>query len=356
MGSSKDWYKMVIHVLGSLVAFFASVITIYQFSVILPMIHDKEYKEVIVILSLTVVFLMIMLAVSLFTNSKMLSGYQEKLIQYPREIDNLYLKNESLIADINTQILSGKVYSNSIHNIMHYLRDLLFKLEVVTLDIADENTPIDERKASVETTFLKFDRFLINLLENVVAMNATYTKDRCSACIKLINNGMIKTLCRDSLSFRARKVLDVKPDGTVRYLNASENTAFRSIINPFDKATTFCSDDLSNYEDVSGNMYHDKLSGWENLYNACLVAPIGLNVLPAENTGRNTTLIKGFLWVDNMRGGFNTKENIDHFCGIADILFVLFAKIEYLMYIWSELGGPQIEHPSFDIYKNWPNG
>jgi hypothetical protein len=67
-------------------------------------------------------------------------------------------------------------------------------------------------------------------------------------------------------------------------------------------------------------------------------------------------LIKGFLWVDNMEGGFNTKDNIDYFCGIADILFVLFAKIEYLMYIWSEIGGPQIEHSSFDIYTNWPNG
>jgi hypothetical protein len=217
MGSSKDWYKLMIHVLGGLVAFIASAVTIYQFVIILPLIQDKDYTQVIFILSLTVAILMGLTAVALFSSSKMLSEYQEKLIQYPREIDNLELKNESLTGEINTHILSGKVYSNSIHNIMHYLRDLLFNIELVTLDIADDSTTINERKASVEKTFQIFDKFLINLLENVVVMNATYTKDRCSACIKLINDGMIKTLCRDSLSFRARKVLDVKPDGTVRF-------------------------------------------------------------------------------------------------------------------------------------------
>jgi hypothetical protein len=223
-----------------------------------------------------------------------------------QNVETMRQKNQeisSLLSDaIDIQRDIGQIF----HNIYHEYRKIISSIYI---DLSSHRyDDFDKRQRS-------FEKFLIFMVYNIKEIFDVYTKDKCSVCIKIISPGkntekdiLVKTLVRDSISYRERSLVDAK----IPQYDYRENTAFKRIINSNYTDSYYICNDLSHEPG-----YINLNPEWKNYYNAALVVPIRIAISKEKYS------VIGFLCIDNYKGGFDrTCFNI--LASFADSIFNLF--------------------------------
>lgn len=189
-------------------------------------------------------------------------------------------------------------------------------------------TRLDIRRVSVRVRALKlqgFDRsevesqiygnwrkYTINYLNVVRGIFESLTGESCSCCIKLLGwNGdeaegvpIVKTMMRDSRSYRRRKYIDRNRGA----YPVRSSVAFNHIINDPEFDHCFHSDDLSGVVNYSRSN-----PDWEKHYNATIVSRIGSRIYSINDCGVDHLSgydLVGFLCIDNMSGGLSNRHAV----------------------------------------------
>lgn len=201
--------------------------------------------------------------------------------------------------------------SKVMHNINHQARTLINKLnnDILLSDVSRERE-----------MGLSFEKYLIFLLDNIKEIFDVVTDDQCSVCIKLLvpnkenpEQTFVKTHYRDSISFRERR----KSDFALKDYPYYENTAFKKIIRKEYKNRIYFCNNLKEE-----HSYTNLNTEWQEYYNATLVVPISL---PVDGSSQSqSSVIIGFLCVDNMKGNFDEKITRNILSSIADLTFLIY--------------------------------
>lgn len=270
-----------------------------------------------------------------------------KIRQLSTALMTLPLENRQLKQDINSQIFTNKSITDCMHNILHYYRNILYQIDHLLGQ--NKTSPDTCDKADFNTVYWAFDRFLLTLLANLSTCFNSITQDRCAACIKIINEeGRVRTFFRDPVSYRHRKKSDYNQDGTPFIYKVSDNSAFNRIIDTTVKKTTFFCDDLIRLEQ-SEEEYVNRNTEWRKLYKACAVVPIQSRFFNSKRID-NQSRVLGFLCVDNLKGGFETREVKDFLSGFGDILYNAFIKYGELAPIAVSKG---VTNGRLQLYTHW---
>jgi len=234
-----------------------------------------------------------------------------------------------------------------LHNTLHHLRHMIYALSEENYKISRNKKGASKVKAA--DMLASFSTYLITLAGNLKIFFDKSTEDDCSVCIKLIKKVndeiLIKTLIRDSSSYRERKEHDFSDSRHTKIYPASENTAFNMICSEDFKDTFFVSDNLGKLYDEG--KYTNSNPRWQTYYNATLVVPI--SIIPNKEFPHERHIL-GFLCVDNKRGGLNRRYLIDLLAGFSDILFNLF--LEYDEFIKNNRTVVE-GHEQIGKYVNW---
>jgi len=219
-----------------------------------------------------------------------------------KHIENKLKDNEHSYTDV----------ADILHSIQDQLRDRIYELYSACLANSPPITP--EKLNQYSRTNHQFYLFAI---DNIKSMFDLLTGDRCSVCIKILDqsdpssNITVKTFMRDSGSYRERK----SSDKFICEYPYYENTAFKLILsNTPDRY--YVSNNL-----ISETTYINANSSWNKFYNATLVCPIRLEVIDEEERENSEYSVLGFICIDNFKGGFNNKKSIHLLASVADSLY-----------------------------------
>jgi len=211
------------------------------------------------------------------------------------------LKLEEEVINLKSEIDSGvetlAKIAQIFHNFSHKYRDKIVKIH--------EN-PSKNTKGKKE-----LHGFVHNMVANIKEVFDILTKNDCSVSIKLIDNNLIRTLCRDAISERTRSAIDRQ----LPQYKYDMNTAFKTILDEKTEKSYYISNDLK-----AEKCYNNANSNWNSYYNACLVAPI--RYISIERGDEKSAVI-GFICIDNKKGGFN-EVGKDALASFADHCFHLF--------------------------------
>lgn len=209
-----------------------------------------------------------------------------------------------------------------IHNIHDQFRDR-------TNELLDEKTAVDGDDPPSQADLVDLQRtnemFYLFLVNNVKSLMDILTGDNCAVSIKLLAEGdsgvlMLRTLMRDSASYRARKGAD---SSVVEY-PYFENTAFYEILSG-EQRNYYASDNLS-----AETTYLNSNRNWRKLYNATLVCPIRMRLISDEDSGTLDYSVLGFVCVDNMRGGLSAPAAVEFLASVTDSLYNHLLLLDYI--------------------------
>lgn len=302
-------------------------------------------KEIILILTLTIVFLILFLILLIWH----FSNKTHKLII---DLEDLPIENNILHEALNQEYLTQKLITDCSHTTLHYYRNILKSIDIAIVKLyynTAGNVSLFEKPINEIVT--EFERFISTMLTNITNTCNAITGDQCATCIKIIKNNKVKTFYRDPMSYRMRQGADHKDDKPFIY-DISDNYAFKIIADPTIKETAFICDNLKDLKP-----YENRNPKWSNLYNATAVIPIEISEL--EDSSANKSLTKrsktkkniiGFLCVDNLKGGFESRELKDFLAGFGDLLFNLFEKFDIVTGLIESEG---IKNDKITAYKYW---
>jgi hypothetical protein len=245
-------------------------------------------------------------------------------------------KNSQLEGTVKKLMRQHRVLTQNTHNILQYQRNTIVTLDDALGDAASADT----LTGAVHRGSIDFTSFLHSFLASVAACFRELTGSNCSCCMKIIRDGRVKTLYRDSLSYRERKASDIRPNGRPFIYELSDNEAFARIIDRAITDRTFVCDDLANMKD-----YRNFNQRWRRLYNACIVVPI--STAGAEAGEWN---VYGFICVDNFVGGFAIKETEDFLAGLGDSIAPIFVRFNRLAELALEGG---VDDEFVQKYNDW---
>lgn len=213
-----------------------------------------------------------------------------------------YKYNIGEVADIN-------------HSIQDQLRDRIYELysEYNAIALGEDLKALEQIDYGRTN-----EMFYLFIVDNIKRIFDILTNDKCSVCIKLLEEGeheseiMVRTFMRDSGSYRERK----SSDKAIYEYPYYENTAFKTILSPETPDGYYASDDL-----MSERTYLNMNPSWNNYYNSTLVCPIRIELIDDADSEYRAYSILGFICVDNQRGGMNNRIAIQTLAGIADSLY-----------------------------------
>jgi len=240
-------------------------------------------------------------------------------------IGTLNEKIKRLEKEITEQNANFSEVSDIFHSIQDQLRDRIFELYTAHMGLVSGETIEGAELVDYERTNEMFYLFLIN---NIKTIFDILTEDKCSVCIKILDEGesdndiMVRTFMRDSGSYRERK----SSDKSIYEYPYYENTAFKTILAPETPDSYYASDDLA-----SERSYINMNSNWGRYYNATLVCPIRLEMVGEQESAFNEYSVLGFVCIDNMKGGLNNRASIQLLAAIVDSLynhFLLFNELQ----------------------------
>ena len=215
------------------------------------------------------------------------------------------------------------------HSIQDQLRDRIYELYNERSAIVSEEDLADFERIDHERTNEMFYLFLVDNIKRIFDL---LTSDKCSVCIKMLDEGnheseiMVRTFMRDSGSYRERK----SSDKAIYEYPYHENSAFKTILAPDTPNSYYVSDDLSKER-----TYINMNPNWNQYYNATLVCPIRIEILEEEESENYKYSVLGFICVDNQKGGLNNRTAIQLLAGISDSLynhFLLFNELQNSRY------------------------
>lgn len=294
----------------------------------------KEIPYIIKILSFSILGLNLFFILLIFFTYRTIKQLNTKLNDLP--IENAILKQE-----LNHSILNKKTLCSNTHNIMHEYRYLILELDSIMATHWRGDGEVSER--DIERALENFESFIKSMLLNISDFFKSFTQDRCSACIKIVKQGKVKTFFRDPLCNRDRKRSDYNQDGTPTIYKVTDNYAFKIITDKTSKSRTFFCDKLEEFKG-----YLNVNPDWSKLYKACGVVPISKRI--KKQWQKNEWNVIGFLCVDNIRGGFETKEAEDFLCAFGDLLYAFLLRYNELISIALEKG---MSNEKIKTYSNW---
>lgn len=328
--------------IASLLGFIATSVQVYfTLDKIEPIKNEIEFydqfRQVFLTLSGGILALIVCFIVLVFYHSRT----TKKLT---KDLGTLPLDKERLEQEKKLETQANVIASKYTHNILHDHRYVLWQFdEIITNMQASEE---DVSAGEIEKTLESFHRFMIKLLDNLVAYFNFITQDDCAACIKVLNEKKkVKTFFRDSLNYRFRSRSDLKQDDSPFIYSVSDNTAFYVISNDGFKDTTFFCDDLVKMKE--DGKYNNANPQWETLYRACAVVPIRRKL--KENRSNMSKLL-GFICVDNLKGGFEREEFRDFLSSFGDLVYNLFEKYDQIAAAAVKKG---VENERLQVYKSW---
>lgn len=234
------------------------------------------------------------------------------LMNYERE-------NNDLITLIQLQ-------SETTHNIIHYYRSLMLRVDAMIHEL-DKEAKIDQKL--LDELLDDNKHFLIMFTSSLQNYFSIYTDDNCSISIKLLdkNGKRIRTLFRDPVNLKKRRMAELS---NIRdTYSASNNTAFETILNKNKKDYYFASDNLKDlYE---RHLYTNCNHSWNNFYNATVVTPISRN-----NNKEDIRHVLGFLTVDNKNGYLVDNSTIEYMFGMSDLLYFYLFRIDQMLELLSK--------------------
>ncbi|MBL0129466.1 MAG: hypothetical protein IPP83_18910 [Flavobacteriales bacterium] len=215
--------------------------------------------------------------------------------------------------------------TDSFHSLAHLQRNL---------SVAFYNKNMKTLKAEeFDSMFKLMEQYLSVYTSHIAALMNELSGGRCAVCIKLclktqeapqasdLANSYVMTWYRDNKSYRKRKLSDYdRVSGQKTRTAVEKNTAFKKIMNPRERDSTYLRDNL--LELAEAGEYQNDNTEWKSLYTATAVVPI---CLPVEKNERARRIL-GFVCVDNKEGGLQNSlvENI--LCALADSFYPLAAR------------------------------
>lgn len=324
----------------SLLGFIATVFTFNSSLQQLSVIKDQTeiFKKIIEIYQILGVSIIVLIIIFL-VQSTIYNTYITKL---QRDLENLPAQNKDLIGRLDYQILVFKEITYQSHDYAHYLRYMTI-IVGEALDALEKNEQMSQQK--INDVCNSFEFFIITkVLTSISGVMRTLTGDKCASCIKVIKNHKVKTLYRDSISYKNRKKSDIKPNGQLIIYDIDDNTSFSSIANPVSQDSYFACDNLNGMRDhyVNCNSNRDKL------YNATIVVPIQANLSGNPNLEQMSLL--GFLCCDNMNGGFERLEVKDVLASAGDQLYNILVLYDNF---YQEAQKKGLINAKLQKYGNW---
>jgi hypothetical protein len=219
--------------------------------------------------------------------------------------------------------------SDVFHSIAHLQRNVLCSINK-TLSTKPLSKLTREEYIKISKQMNDFLSLFTNQLVSIIGDICGH---RCSLCIKLcitsesdnsqsdLANTYVTTWYRDSKSFRRRKQSDYDSNSGHKIRTPVEkNTAFKRIVNPRERDSTYLRDNL--IELAANGEYVNDNPQWKTLYTATAVVPI---CLPSGNS-EHVRHVLGFLCVDNKGGGLQQERIENILCAFADGFYPLAAK------------------------------
>ena len=240
------------------------------------------------------------------------------------------INTDRLSNDVARRDVQIKETSNSMHNILHYYRDVMCLFDSIINKYIYQDDPAETQtrdytstvkdkvtKEECQYALNMFDSFLNMVVHNVKGVLEVATKDSCSVCIKICReiDGIkyVKTLYRDSNCYRYRKKNDYHQDGRQRKFEANKDYALNIILAEDNRHTFYVEDHLCD-KDYYFNQNHRK---WSEMYQATVVSRISINYHKSDilkrldnyRTGEEKHEILGFLCADNFNGKFEQGKH-----------------------------------------------
>lgn len=243
---------------------------------------------------------------------------QPTVIQHEQKIEILSASLKSLTSDYSE-------VSDILHSIQDQMRDRSFELTQANFQIEAGQIPSSNELTDLERTN---EMFLLFLVDNIKNMMDILTGDKCSVCIKILavddspkEEIMVRTLMRDSSSYRERK----SSDHSLYEYPYYENSAFKTILSksPDNYYVSDCLNDEKTYINANGN--------WRKYYNATLVCPIRIKLIEEEQSQLDDYSVLGFICVDNVTGRLSQRTCVQLLASISDSLFnhlLLFSRLK----------------------------
>jgi hypothetical protein len=287
-----------------------------------------DYKELLIALSASIAVLIIAFIAFSILYTKKINTYADMIVSAENQSREIAKK----------ELILKHTFDYS-HNIFHYYRNILYKLDCFIA----KNTGDTFDAKKFEELLADFESYMATLTSNLQSYLSLLTEDKCSVSIKIVKeiNGdrYVKTFYRDADSYRKRRESDFYSDGNYFIYRTRENTAFDVITNEEHLERAYVNDNLLN-----DKHYNNMNPRWKDLYLATAVVPISVKI---KDKTRN---VLGVLCVDNFKGGLS-NENVENFLsGIGKLLFNLFKKYDRIISLAS-LNGVSNERSEF--YTTW---
>lgn len=305
----------IINLIFGICSLIGLVVTLITFNVTIQQLNKindpsaiyETLSQICLILGSSIIALIVVFIIQSTISARHVFKLNNDLGVLPKEYDNL-------ISNYNHKILSIKEITYHFHDIAHYLRYMTIILDRARYDL--ENQKRQLQQPDIDEISYKFEFFMITkVLTSISQVMKTLTGDTCAACIKITKNNKLKTLYRDSTSYKRRKKSDWRPNGKPFIYNMNDNTAFATIASPSTQDTYYICDNLNNLKEH----YRNCNSTRNELYNATIVVPIQANLSGTSYIEEMDIL--GFLCCDNMEGGFESLEIKDFLASIGDQLY-----------------------------------
>lgn len=265
--------------------------------------EEVPFKDVLYV-TLGLITILVFVIIRISAKYSQLHSMSADLMNYERE-------NETVIGLMQLQ-------SETIHNITHYYRSLIFSVDNV-LDKINKKEAVNQKE--IDYLVERNNHFLIMLTSSLQNYFSIYTDDSCSICLKILNGKEIKTLFRDPVNLKKRRQAELTCGNHI--CKTTDNTAFEVITSSNIKEFYYAKNDLEN--EYKKHKYKNSNPSWNNLYNATIVVPIS-----KLNDGLKDRNILGFLTVDNLQGYLVDETTIEFMLGISDLLYNYVYKFKTL--------------------------
>lgn len=282
----------------SVISFLVSIICFY-ISLTNPKATSKD-AILLATLLLIIAGLFILNFSSLISGNKIYSHYKRALKQR-----DIYKKKYQNLRDSLNQvnIISDNV-STASHIFVHKFQDclLMFCGETGVLD------PDSEIK-----------RYANIVLEQIKKAFDSLTEDKCATCLQIYYKsdgqgfGKVATLARDNESELKRKNSDYRFG---EYDVKLSDALIKIVSNDYDDEHYVC----DNLKESDDNIF----LGSQGYFNAILVVPIRRRMKDSEEQYTQNFDTFGFLFIDNMKGGFNRADRIQLAEAMAGCLYCIF--------------------------------
>lgn len=325
--------------------------------------------SIVLVLASTNVFLGVIASSSFVRQIKTHSSWMMSFKKIKKQEDDI----ENLKTNIDGQIILQEKLAKFFHNFSHEYRKIIV---AIYYDLYRKDySKFENRKNS-------YKQFILYTMENIKYIFDSITGDDCAVTVKVLRYGkifdrirhpdlneiipdsakvfggrdflvneqcyddkkvllapealleggvLISTYLRDPISYRRRNIADkILPYFPCRY-----NTAFSAILDDKNPVSFFLSNDLKSDEEEG--TYINKSPNWNDCYNACLVVPIRyiecLTDIPANTKQAplsgvsppdETSIVLGFICVDNKLGRFQHPFATDTLASVGDHFYQLF--------------------------------